>query len=127
MDEIWGFVGKKQKNASKADKREGIGDVWTFVAVDAQVRTVATFLVPQRDPDHANTFIEDLASRLSHRVQLSSDSPPAYVVVERGFDSEVEYGLIVKAFTSTDLAEQCKYSLPEIFSAKRTVVSATPD
>lgn len=105
----------------------GIGDVWTFVAVDAQVRTVATFLVPQRDPDHANTFIEDLASRLSHRVQLSSDSPPAYVVVERGFDSEVEYGLIVKAFTSTDLAEQRKYSLPEIFSAKRTVVSGTPD
>jgi len=48
MDESWGFVGKKQKNASKADKREGIGDVWTFVAVDAQIRIVATFLVPQR-------------------------------------------------------------------------------
>jgi hypothetical protein len=115
MDKIWGFVGKKQKNASKTDKREGIGDVWTFVAVDAQIRMVATFLVPQRDPDHANTFIEDLASRLSHRVQLSSDSPPAYaVVVERGFGSEVDESLIVKAFTSTDLAEQRRYSPPEL-------------
>ena len=90
---------------------------------------VAMFLVPRRDPYHANTFIEDLASRLSHRVQLSSDSPPAYVVVvEGGFGSEVDYGLIVKnAFTSTDLAEQRRYSPPEIFSAKRTVVSGTPD
>ena len=66
-------------------------------------------LVPRRDPYHANTFIEDLASRLSHRVQPSSDSLPAYVVVvERGFGSEVDYGLLVKAFTSTDLAEQRK-------------------
>jgi len=46
VDEIWGLVGKKQKNASKADKREGIGDVWTFVAVDAQIRMVATFSCP---------------------------------------------------------------------------------
>ncbi len=64
MDEIWEFAGKKQKNTSKADKREGIGDLWPFVAVDAQIRMVATFLVPQHDPYHANTFIEDLASRL---------------------------------------------------------------
>jgi hypothetical protein len=76
---------------------------------------VATFVVPRRDPDHANTFIEDLASRLSHRVQLSSDSPPAYaVVVERGFGSEVDESLIVKSFTSTDLAEQRRYSPPEL-------------
>jgi hypothetical protein len=42
MDKIWEFVGKKQKSASKADKRKGIGDVWTFVAVDAQFPMVAS-------------------------------------------------------------------------------------
>jgi len=45
MDEIWGFIGKKQKRASVEDRAKGLGDVWTFVAVDVESRMVPAYLV----------------------------------------------------------------------------------
>src|SRR5882762_1792280 len=72
MDEIWGFVGKKQKNATQEDRREGMGDVWTFVAIDAESRMVPCYFVGKRDSYSADCFVEDLASRLNERVQISS-------------------------------------------------------
>jgi IS1 family transposase len=128
VDEIWGYVGKKQKNAKFADMRKGLGDVWTWIAVDADSRMVASFLVGKRDNYHARTFVEDLASRLSHRVQISSDALASYIdAVERGFGSEVDYGQIVKTFTSTDLAEQRRYSPPDILQVRRTVIKGNPE
>ena len=75
----------------------------------------------------ANAFIEDLASRLSHRVQLSSDAFMAYVnAVERGFGTEVDYGNIVKTFSHSDLEEQRRYSAPDVMSVKRNPVAGNP-
>lgn len=128
VDEIWGYVGKKQKNAKFSDMRKGLGDVWTWIAVDADSRMVASFLVGKRDNYHARTFVEDLASRLSHRVQISSDALASYIdAVERGFGSEVDYGQIVKTFTSTDLAEQRRYSPPDILQVRHTVIKGNPE
>src|SRR6266404_4950373 len=73
-------------------------------------------------------FVEDLAKRLNlERVQVSSDALRAYVdAIERGFGSEVDYGQIVKTYTSVDLGEQRRYSPPEIFNVKRTIISGNP-
>ena len=111
MDEIWGFVGKKKKNASEADRREGLGDVWTFVAIDVESRMVPAYLVGKRDGYHADTFVENLASRLNSRTQLSSDGLAAYAdAVERGFGADVDYGQVVKVYGAQDIAEQRRYS-----------------
>lgn len=129
MDEIWGFVGKKQRNLKLGDDRRELGDVWTFVSVDADSRMVPNYFIGKRSAYSANCFVEDLAARLnSERVQVSSDALSAYVeAVERGFGSEADYGQIVKTYTHTDLAEQRRYSPPEILTIKRTVISGDPD
>lgn len=74
VDEVWGFIGMKKKTAHRKDIRGAVGDVWTWVALDAETKLVPTFAVGARSQYMANTFMEDLASRLSHRVQISSDA-----------------------------------------------------
>src|SRR5713101_4617212 len=129
LDDIWGFIAKKQKNLKPGDDYREVGDVWTFVSVDADSRLVPNYFIGKRDSYSANCFVEDLAKRLnSERVQVSSDALRAYVdAIERGFGSEVDYGQIVKTYTSIDLGEQRRYSPPEIFNVKRTIISANPD
>ena len=82
VDEIWGFIGAKRKNASHAG---AYGDVWTFIALDADTNLIPSFVVGKRDMYHARAFIEDLAARVMNRVQISSDSLDSYASpVERG-------------------------------------------
>jgi len=71
VDEIWGFVGAKRK---KAEKAGCYGDVWTFIALDRDTKLVPSFVLGKRDLYHARMFMEDLAGRLSRRVQLTSDA-----------------------------------------------------
>ena len=128
MDEIWGFVGKKQANLRPSDNPREVGDVWTFVAVDADTRMVPAYLVGKRDSYSANCFVEDLASRLdSERVQVSSDALAAYAeAVERGFGSGADYGQIVKTYHCSELGAR-RYSPPEILTVKRRVVFGMPE
>jgi len=98
VDEIWGFIGAKRRNAERTGH---YGDVWTFIAIDSESKLIPSFVVGKRDTYHARAFMEDLAARLSRRVQISSDALAAYPeAVERGFGSEVDYGQLVKRTVS---------------------------
>ncbi len=128
IDEIWGFVGKKQRNTKRRDRSQGRGDVWTFVALDADTKLVPAHAVGKRDSYTANTFLEDLARRLKHKVQVSTDSLAAYPdAIERGFGSAVDYGQIVKTYSSSNLYPEGKYSPPEVVAVTKTVVFGKPD
>src|SRR5512135_1878837 len=121
VDEIWGFIGAKQKNAKRAG---AYGDVWTFIALDADTKLIPSFVVGKRDAYHARAFMEDLAGRLSRRVQISSDALAAYPeAVERGFGSEVDYGQLVKTYAVVNLNKDAasRYSPAEVVSTERTV------
>jgi len=130
VDEVWGFIGMKQKTANQKNVNEDkrlAGDVWTWVAIDSETKLVPTFAVGDRSQYMANCFIEDLASRLSNRVQLSSDALRAYEgAVERAFGSQVDYGSIFKTFSHSELAEQRRYSPPDVMNVKRTPVTGNP-
>src|SRR5438270_682859 len=67
IDEIWGFIGAKQKNSRRTG---AYGDVWTFIALDADTKLIPCFVVGKRDAYNARAFMEDLAGRLSRRVQI---------------------------------------------------------
>ena len=126
VDEVWGFIGMKQKTA-RLNKAKGVGDVWTWVALDAETKLVPSFAVGERSRYMATAFMDDLASRLTHRVQISSDALALYTdAVERAFGAEVDYGSIVKTFTHTDLAEQRRYSPPDVLCVKRQAVKGNP-
>lgn len=128
MDEIWGFVGKKQRQASPEDRANGLGDVWTFVAIDVESRMVPAYLVGNRDGYNADTFVEDLASRLNARPQISSDAMSAYVdAVERGFGANADYGQLVKIYAAVELAEQRRYSPAQLIDVRKVIVAGNPD
>ena len=127
VDEMWGFIGAKQKTA-KANDMKNAGDIWVWVAIDAETKLVPCFNTGKRDGYHADAFIEDLASRITNRPQISSDALKAYEdAIERAFGSEVDYGSVVKTFTHTDLEAQRRYSPPDVLKVKKTAVKGSPD
>src|SRR5437763_13839978 len=80
IDEIWSFVGAKQKNVTVEMAAERIcGDVWTFTAIDAQTKFVISWMVGGRDAGLATEFLQDVAGRLSNRVQLTTDGHSMYL------------------------------------------------
>jgi IS1 family transposase len=125
FDEIWGFVGSKQKNAVRTGN---YGDVWTFVAIDVDSRMVPAFLVGKRDGYTANNFVEDLACRVNGRPQISTDALAAYrEAVERGFGANVDYGQVIKIYKDAQLGEHRAYSPPVCVRAERHVIAGNPD
>jgi IS1 family transposase len=128
VDEVWGFIGMKQKTANKLRAGDDKGDVWTWIALDAETKLVPTFAIGARNQVTADAFIEDLASRLTHRVQITSDALRAYNgAIERAFGTDVDYGTIVKTFSSSQLEEARRYSPPEVVAVERHVISGNPD
>jgi IS1 family transposase len=104
FDEIWGFVGKKQKHLQPEDDPTK-GDGWTFCAIDAETKLVPAFKVGKRDHATAHTFVKDVASRLENRPQISTDGLPVYVdAIDEAFGMDVDYGMIIKNY-GTDQGE----------------------
>jgi IS1 family transposase len=128
VDEVWGYVGMKQRTALRKKAGNDVGDVWTWIAIDADTKLVPAFAVGDRTQYMANCFIEDLAGRLSHRIQLSSDALRCYNgAVERAFGANVDYGSIIKTFSHTELMEQRRYSPPEVIKVEKLPVTGNPD
>jgi IS1 family transposase len=130
VDEIWGFVGAKRKNANAA---RAYGDVWTFIALDVDSKLIPSFIVGKRDAYHAKAFMDDLASRVANRMQISSDALAAYPdAIERGFGSEIDYGQIVKTYSVTQLGKAgtpaaVRYSPAEVVKVEKKIVVGMPD
>jgi IS1 family transposase len=125
LDEIWGYIGKKQANVRDTDRQKG--DAWTFVAIDADTKLVPTFHIGKRDAYNTLCFVEDLASRLAGRVQITTDAMNAYAgALERGFGCQLDYGQLIKTYRATELAPG-RYSPPSLYSAEKGVVFGNPD
>jgi IS1 family transposase len=98
FDELWGFIGKKQRHMTADDNPE-LGDVWTFCAIDRDTKLVPAFKVGKRDSYTANTFVMDVASRLANRVQVSTDALHQYAhAMELGFGGNVDFAQVVKVY-----------------------------
>lgn len=125
-DEIWQFVYAKEKNVP-ADKQGlfGYGDVWTWVAIDADTKLVPSFTLGRRDARTARAFIEDLKDRLSTRTQLTTDGHKAYLeAVEGAFGSEIDYAMLIKLYGAAQ--EEVRYSPAECIGCETRVISGKP-
>ncbi|HZR25538.1 MAG TPA: IS1 family transposase [Vicinamibacterales bacterium] len=126
-DEIWQFVGAKQKNATAEQKAQGWGDVWTWTAIDADSKLIVSWFIGQRDPFSAWWFMRDLCSRLATRVQLTTDGLNAYLTaVERAFEGEVDFAQLVKIY-GQPRDGAVRYSPARFMSARREVIRGNPD
>ncbi|HRH63534.1 MAG TPA: IS1 family transposase [Bacteroidia bacterium] len=128
-DEIWSFVYAKEKNVPTEMENKGAGDVWTWVGLDADTKLVVSYFVGNRDAESANIFMQDVAGRLTSRVQLTTDGYRTYIdAVDTAFGADVDYAMLVKIYGSEtgNTGNERKYSPVECLGAKKNVVSGNP-
>ncbi len=127
-DEIWSFVGYKEKSISATQQGEtGVGDIWTWMALDADTKLIISWQVGEQDAETACDFIDDLAFRLANRVQLTTDGLKVYLnAVEDTFGADIDYATLIKLYGSEPSAGK-RYSPPVRIGAERTRVMGNPD
>jgi len=129
MDEVWGFIGKKDKHVRPDDDPQ-YGDAWTFCAIDSDTKLVPAFkVVKYRDVAVATEFMRDVADRTKNRLQISTDGLSAYVdAIDRAFGRNVDYGQIIKTYgTEKSIEAQRKYSAPRIEGIEKKRVFGDPN
>lgn len=126
-DEIWSFVGAKQKNVPEDKLGFGMGDVWTWTAICADTKLIASWMVGSRDGEAARAFIADLATRLANRIQLTTDGHKVYLdAVEDAFAWEVDYAMLVKQYGEGPASPERKYSPSNYVGAKKIRITGNP-
>ena len=127
-DEIWTFCYAKEKNVPEDKKGQfGYGDIWTWVAIDADTKLVPSFMVGTRGSQTAKAFMDDLASRLANRVQLTTDGHRVYLnAVECAFGSDIDYAMLVKLY-GNDAEAETRYSPAECIGCREIGISGHPD
>jgi IS1 family transposase len=105
----------------------GVGSVWTWVALDPDTKLVPCWFVSSRDAGAANHFMHDLAGRLAHRVQLTTDGHRPYLTaVENAFGAEIDYAQLVKIY-GAERAGEARYSPAQCMGARKATISGSPD
>jgi len=99
FDELWGFIGKKERHVTEPDISE-LGDVWTFVALDADTKLVPSFRVGKRTAINTHAFVADIASRITNRPEVTTDGFEKYLTaIEDTFGIDVDYAQLVKNYS----------------------------
>ena len=126
LDELWAFVGKKQRHVSSSDDASRMGDTWTYVAVDAETKLVPSFLVGKRDSATTRAFVADVAARLRTRVQISTDGLRTYIqAIDDSFGGAVDYAQVVKSYEGEPIGPG-RYSPPKVTGVEKTPIFGAP-
>ena len=129
-DEIWSFVYAKEKNAPDQMKAQGdAGDIWTWTALDADTKLILSWVIGNRDVQTGTLFMRDLAERLAHRVQLTTDGHKVYLnAVYSAFAKEIDYAMLVKVYGPAKGTEQeRRYSPGECCGTIKGTVCGNPE
>lgn len=128
-DEIWSFCYAKRKNVTTeiSEKHPDAGDIWTWTAIDADSKLVLSWLIGSRDLDAAYEFMQDVASRLRHRVQLTTDGHKPYLsAVEDAFGLDIDYAVLQKLY-GADCEGEKRYSPAQCIGTRCDTIMGDPD
>lgn len=127
-DEVWSFCYAKEKNVPEKMKDSGAGSVWTWIAIDPDSKLVLSYLCGGRDAEWAYRFMEDLASRVTTRIQITTDGLRAYAeAVEGAFGMDVDYAMLIKLYGAPSDRPDTRYSPAECIGTRIAVLSGSPD
>jgi IS1 family transposase len=126
-NEIWSFVYAKPKNVTEEQMAKGAGDVWTWTAIDADSKLCVSYLIGGRSAGWARDLMEDCASRIRGRVQITTDGHRAYLEpVEGAFGIDVDFATLQKIYGASDEPEK-RYSPATCIDCEIKVVTGKPD
>jgi IS1 family transposase len=128
-DEIWSFVYAKKKNVPEG-MEDYAGDVWTWVGIDADTKLVISWMIGGKDAESGKVFMEDLAQRITNRIQLTTDGHHAYLeAVDAQFDRFIDYAQLIKIYGKSGDTRQTekKYSPAECVGTEKKVIAGNPD
>jgi IS1 family transposase len=130
-DEVWSFVHAKQNNVPKAKAApEGAGDVWTWTALDADTKLILSWVVGGRDATFALALMDDLRTRITTKVQLTTDGHQPYLqAVEEAFGADIDYAMLIKLYGEPPASPEAarRYSPTECVGARKHSVTGSPD
>ena len=129
-DEIWAFCTAKERHVP-ADRLDdpNYGDVWTWVAIDADTKLVPAWWVGDRELEDCYRFLTDLRSRIrvGNRIQLTTDGLACYPpVVDALWRNSIDYGVVVKEY-GTEEGDIGRPAAAVVLSEKKYVVCGSPD
>ena len=131
VDEIWSFIGMKQKNVpANTDPTRGLGDCYTYTAIDPVTKLMPCWLVGYRTSESAEHFMGDLAPRLANRVQLTTDAMSGYPgAVAKHFGSNVDFAVLNKSYEGglPQVEAKRRYSPAVCIGATKNVVCGSPE
>jgi IS1 family transposase len=130
VDEIWTYVFKKERRLTSKDDPAERGDQYVFVGIEAETKLVISHCIGKRDGRTALTLIDDLASRISSRIQLTTDGFSPYVdMVERVFGADVDFATLVKVYRSQKGEGEgpAWYGPAEVVETTPTIITGEPD
>jgi IS1 family transposase len=127
-DEIWAFVYGKDRNLTLEQVQAGAGSVWTWTALDADTKLIISYTLGDRGAATAQAFMQDVASRISNRIQLTTDGHRVYAeAVENAFGSEIDYAMLVKIYGASNDNPESRYSPATCIGCRAGVLAGSPD
>jgi IS1 family transposase len=127
-DEIWAFVYAKQKNVTLEQMQGGAGDVWTWTAIDADSKLIISYTLGDRGAGTASVFMRDVASRITNRIQLTTDGHRVYAeAVEDAFGADIDYAMLVKIYGASNDSPESRYSPATCIGCRTGVLAGNPD
>jgi len=127
-DEIWSFVGCKERRVPEGEKGKGRGDVWTFTAIDRSSKLLIGYRVGNRTVRDALGFMLDLRGRVKGHVQVSTDGHRMYRwAIERAFGwNRASHGVVEKVYGTSPEGTR-RYSPPVCLGCEKKARMGAPD
>jgi len=110
--------------------KKGVGDIWTWVAIDQETKLVPSYFVGDRSSNSALQFVLDIRDRITGRFQLTSDGWVSYNdAVRDAFVDEIDYGQLIKQYADPGPQAEAarRYSPSECVGAERRPILGNPD
>ncbi|MFZ3341626.1 MAG: IS1 family transposase [Terriglobales bacterium] len=127
-DEVWSYVYGKDKNLTMEQMQAGLGSVWTWTAIDADSKLIISYMLGDRGPQTAHAFMQDVASRIRTRIQLTTDGHRVYAeAVEDAFGADIDYAMLVKIYGASSENPESRYSPATCIGCRTGVLNGDPD
>jgi len=121
-------VNGTDKDLAREQVQAGTGRWWTWTALDADTRRISSYTRGDRGADTARAFIQDVASRIANRIQLTTDGHRVYAeAVEDAFGSEIDYAMLVKIYGASNDNPESRYSPATCIGCRTGVLAGNPN